>query len=61
MTKCTCLKPHPHGHVVNDINVIRTKEAKSFEMVQVNNYENQTDDSKDGEWVADINKTWTVK
>ena len=30
-------------------------------MVQVNNYENQTDDSKDGEWVADINKTWTVK
>ena len=30
-------------------------------MVQVNNYENQTDDSKDGEWVADIKKTWTVQ
>ena len=28
-------------------------------MVQVNNYGNQTDASKDGERVADINNAWT--
>lgn len=61
MTKCTCLKPHPRGHVVNRPQNNRTRGSKSFETVQVNNYENQTDDSEDGEWVADINNTSTVK
>lgn len=61
MTKCTCLKPHTHGHVVNRPQMNRTGGSKCFEMVRVNNYENQTDDSKDREWEADINDTWKVK
>lgn len=39
----------------------RTGGSKCFEMVRVNNYENQTDDSKDREREADINDTWKVK
>lgn len=39
-----------------DHKIIELGKQELWEMVQVNNYENQTDDSKDGEWVADINQ-----
>ena len=60
-TKCICSKPHPHGCVVKRPEKNGIGRSKCFEMVRGNDCENQIDDSKDGEWEADIKDSWKVK